>query len=484
MLTQYVSSPSSNSSTCPFVVVVDIVSPARGVLPFRAVFLGSWVRPHSLADRGNQLTVEKPDRYGLPVFVTGKCSVERLKSGHQTITFDSRVGVFIWLLIALRNENVVDSEPSAHCHRVSQTGVSVMGRTPPRAVVADDSYFMRSVITDILEDGGIEVVAQASDGVDAIEAVADHRPDVVTMDVEMPKLDGIEATEHIMSEHPTPIVMLSAHTDDDADVTFQALDRGAVDFFTKPGGEVSMEMSRLKDQLVEMVTSVAQADVGGETATTDRASDPVTHAYVDNPTLLIGSSTGGPKTVERVISRLPLEADFRILIVQHMPEGFTERFARRIDSQTEYAVSEAAHGDRIGGGEILVAPGGMHMVVSNYHSGRIRVKLVDDPPVNSVRPSVDVTMSSAAEVIDDPLIGVILTGMGKDGADGITALKAVGAKTVAQDESTSAVFGMPKRAIETGDIDEVLPIAGVPDGILSAARAESAQKTDRTTGKN
>jgi two-component system chemotaxis response regulator CheB len=348
-----------------------------------------------------------------------------------------------------------------------------------RAVIADDSHFMRSVISDILDDGGIEVVAQARNGREAVEAVREHSPDVVTMDVEMPEVNGIEAVERIMADQPTPVLMLSAHTDENADVTFEALDKGAVDFFTKPGGEVSMEMSRLEDQLVDMVSSVAEAGVGGRAgseATTEsrteesseRTADRSDDRYSETPTLLIGSSTGGPKMVEQVLSQLPLDADFRVLIVQHMPEGFTGRFADRIDSRSDYDVSEASDGDRIGGGEVLVAPGDSHMVVSNYRAGRLRVKLTDDPPVNSVRPAVDMTMSSAAEVIDDPLVGVILTGMGEDGAAGIKSVKAVDGVTIAQDEETSAVFGMPKRAIETGYVDDVLPIGEVPDGILDA----------------
>jgi len=349
------------------------------------------------------------------------------------------------------------------------------GRT--RAVIADDSHFMRSVISDILEEGGIDVLARARNGHEAVEAVRDHEPDVVTMDVEMPEMNGIEAVERIMDEQPTPVLMLSAHTDENADVTFRALDKGAVDFFTKPGGEVSMEMSRLEDQLVEMVSSVAQvsptADKQAETAEV-RSREPA-RGYVDNPTLLIGSSTGGPKMVERVLSELPLEADFRVLIVQHMPGGFTGRFADRINDRSEYSVREATDGDRIGGGEALVAPGGKHMLVSNYHDGRLRVKLTEDPPVNSVRPAVDMTMSSAAEVIDDPLIGVILTGMGEDGAAGIKSIKAVGGNTLSQDEESSAVFGMPKRAIETGYVDDVRPIEEMTDGIVEAARPKETQ---------
>lgn len=348
-----------------------------------------------------------------------------------------------------------------------------MPSKPITAVVADDSHFMRSVISDILDEGGISVVAQARNGDEAVELVMEHKPDVVTMDVEMPKMNGIEAADRIMANEPTPVLMLSAHTEDDAEVTFSALDAGAVDFFTKPGGEVSMEMSRLKDQLVEMVRSVATTDVTDSAGSGQQMAVPeptIDRAYVDNPTIIIGSSTGGPKEVERILSKLPDDGRFRVLIVQHMPKGFTGRFADRIDARSEYDVREASHGARIGGGEALVARGGHHLLVSNYSDGRLRVKLSDDPPVNSVKPSVDVTMISAAEIVDDPLIGVILTGMGHDGAKGMQAIKAAGGTCIAQDEETSAVFGMPDRAIETGAIDEVLPIHEMLDGILDAAR--------------
>jgi two-component system chemotaxis response regulator CheB len=368
-----------------------------------------------------------------------------------------------------------------------------------RAVVADDSHFMRSVISDILSDGGIDVVAQARDGEEAVSTVIEHEPDVVTMDVEMPVMNGIEATERIMAECPTPVLMLSAHTDENADVTFEALDKGAVDFFTKPGGEVSMEMSRLKDQLVEMVGSVAAVDIsatsnGGSTSSASGAgssggtapttaggsvTDPSAGgtasrqtSYVANPTLVIGSSTGGPKMVEQVMESLPIEADLRVLIIQHMPEGFTGRFAERINTRSDYEVREATDGARIGGGEGLVAAGDRHMVVKNYRNGRLRTKLTQDDPVNSVRPAVDVTMRTAAETVDDPLVGLILTGMGEDGADGIRRIKQAGGKTIAQDEATSAVYGMPKRAAETGCVDTVLPIDDIADGIIDTITTE------------
>jgi two-component system chemotaxis response regulator CheB len=346
------------------------------------------------------------------------------------------------------------------------------GRTS--VVVADDSHFMRSVISDILETGGLEVVAEARNGREAVDAVRDHRPDVVTMDVEMPEMNGIEAVERIMADYPTPVVMLSAHTDENADVTFEALDKGAVDFFTKPGGEVSMEMSRLKDQLVEIVTTVAQVDVArsNEDESRSRTETGPAASYAADPTVIIGSSTGGPKMVERVLSELPLDADLRVLVVQHMPEGFTGRFAERIDARSAYDVREATDGARIGGGEALVAAGDSHMRVKNYRNGRLRVKLTDDPPVNSVRPAVDVTMETAAAAVDDVLVGAILTGMGEDGADGICRIKEVGGHTMAQDEATSAVYGMPKRAVETGCVDSVVPIGDVSAGIVDAITRE------------
>jgi two-component system chemotaxis response regulator CheB len=363
------------------------------------------------------------------------------------------------------------------------------GEESPRAVVADDSHFMRQVICDILTEGGIDVVGKARDGRQAVTAVSEHDPDVVTMDVEMPSMNGIEATERIMTEQPTPILMLSAHTEEDADVTFQALDSGALDFFRKPGGEVSMEMSRLEDQLVETVRTVAATDPttasgvasvrSAGTAATATATNG-THRgagtgtataateYLGDPTVVIGSSTGGPTVVETVLSDLPLAADLRVLAVQHMPDGFTGRFAERLDARSEYDVREATDGLRVDGGEAVIAAGDYHMAVTGFRGGQVGIRLTRDPPVNNVRPAVDVTMETAAETIDGPLVGVVLTGMGTDGAAGVEAVAGAGGTTIAQDEATSAVFGMPKRAIETGCIDGVAPVDDVAAAILDA----------------
>jgi two-component system chemotaxis response regulator CheB len=345
----------------------------------------------------------------------------------------------------------------------------------PRAVVVDDSHFMRTLISDVLERGGIEVVGEARNGSEAVDVVAEHRPDVVTMDHEMPEMNGVDAVEAIMSRVPTPVVMLSAHTDENAEVTFEALDRGAVDFFTKPGGEVSTNMTRHEDQLVEKVQVAAEADVGrGRRSGVARTSRRTDATYVDRPTLVVGSSTGGPTEVEAILAALPVEADLRVLIVQHMPDWFTSRFADRLDRNSDYRVWEASDGDRVGGGDAVVAKGGTHMTVANYAGGRLRLRLTDGPPRNGVKPAVDVTMESAADAIDDPLVGVVLTGMGRDGADGVRELKAAGAATIAQDERTATVFGMPKQAIETGCVDEVAPTDDVPDAILDAITEDDA----------
>ncbi|GAB3694917.1 protein-glutamate methylesterase CheB [Halorubrum pallidum] len=342
---------------------------------------------------------------------------------------------------------------------------------------------MRGLIADLLTDAGVAVVGEAGDGAEALSVVAETRPDVVTMDVEMPGMGGLEAVERLMDETPTPVLMLSAHTDEGAEVTFEALERGAVDFFSKPGGEVSTGVSRESERLVEAVRSVAGADLaaatrdrrenaatasaGGsaETPASTGGSTAATAADLDEPlTVVIGASTGGPNAVERVMSALPM-ADCRIVIVQHMPEAFTPRFADRLDAASAYDVREASDGARIGAGEAMVARGGSHTRIDSYRAGRLRVKL-DEDDSQSVSPAADVTMRSAAEVVDDPLVGVVLTGMGSDAADGIRAMADAGARTIAQSEDTCVIYGMPKRAVETGGVDEVADLDDVAGAIV------------------
>jgi two-component system chemotaxis response regulator CheB len=395
---------------------------------------------------------------------------------------------------------------------MSTTAGSGDGTT--RAVVVDDSRFMRTLIRGLLEDGGIEVVGEAGDGSDALDAVVEHDPDVVTMDIEMPTMNGIDAVEEIMAERPTPVLMLSAHAEENADVTFEALDRGAVDFVTKPGGEVTSSMPRVKRELVEKVESAARADLsatarlssaaggdggaaaaatgstsgktaaaggsgatrrssgsgrsaGGTTTSADSSStaEP-TATYPDVGTLVVGASTGGPNVVERVLGDLPREANLRVLVVQHMPEGFTGRFATRLDDRSAYDVREAELGERIEPGEARVAPGDHHLVTTSDRSGRLHLELTETEPVHGVRPAIDITMASAVETVDGPLCAVLLTGMGRDGVDGLERVARNGGHTVAQDEETSAIFGMPRRAIESGCVDTVAPAEGIAERTL------------------
>ena len=342
-----------------------------------------------------------------------------------------------------------------------------------RALVVDDSHFMRTVITDILEAGGIDVVAQGSNGREAVRLVEEHDPDVVTMDVEMPEMNGIEAVEEIMNRHPVPIMMLSAVTTDGADATLEAMEKGAIDAFAKPGGTITTDLSSHDEELVAAVEAVAKADTTARNAVSRIEHDESgteSGDFVDDPTLVIGASTGGPNVVESILASLPAAADFRVLVVQHMPDKFTERFANRLDAKSAYDVREASDGERIAGGEALVAKGDYHLVVSGYSNGRLRVKLDQSEPVHSVRPAIDVTMESVAERVTGPITAVLLTGMGADGSAGVVAIDEVNGSTIAQDEETSAVFGIPARAIETGAVDTVLPAEDIVDGILDTVR--------------
>ncbi|WP_152041388.1 chemotaxis-specific protein-glutamate methyltransferase CheB [Salinigranum salinum] len=350
-----------------------------------------------------------------------------------------------------------------------------------RAVVVDDSRFMRTLIRRLLEEEGVEVVAEAADGVAAVETVAEHAPDVVTMDIEMPRQNGIEAVEAIMADCPTPVLMLSAHAEENADVTFEALDHGAVDFVTKPGGEVTSEMPRVKRELVEKVRAAAAVDLDARRrqSTSTPTTPPVATAgpvarsrapCPDGSTVVVGASTGGPNVVEDVLAGLPPEAGLRVLVVQHMPAGFTSRFANRLDGRSGYEVAEARDGERIGAGQARVAPGGSHLVVDDDRSGQLRLRLRDGDRLHGVKPAIDLTMASAAETVSGPLTTVLLTGMGRDGVDGMGAAKRAGGTTIAQDEHTSAIFGMPKRAIEAGHVDEVLPAGEIATAIVTTLR--------------
>jgi two-component system chemotaxis response regulator CheB len=353
-------------------------------------------------------------------------------------------------------------------------------------LVVDDSRLVRSLVGSTLTEHGYEV-GTASDGHEAVERVRECDPDVVTMDVRMPGMDGIDAVEEIMRTNPTPVVMLSAHTAKGAEATIRALARGAVDFLHKPGTETDVDIDDLRSELLATIEAVdgaptealiVDADDPGATETAsdgaDASEEPPTpdpdphEGKRRPPTVVIGASTGGPKVLEGIMAALPASLSARVVLVQHMPPSFTGRLADHLDGVGEYDVSEAADGASVGPGEAVVAKGDHHLRVTADGGERLAVALDRSERVHSIRPSIDVTMASVAEAVTGPLVGVLLTGMGKDGAAGIEAMKAAGATTIVQNEATSPVFSMPRNAIETGAVDHVLAPSHVPDAVRDA----------------
>lgn len=339
-----------------------------------------------------------------------------------------------------------------------------------RILIVDDSLFMRAAIARALAGGPFEVVGQAKDGNDALAQIQRLAPDVVTMDFNMPGMTGAEAVRQVMQLRPTPVVMFSAHTRQGAKETFDALAAGAVDFMPKPDGEVSVDLTKIADELVRKLVTAAQAR--------PRAANPpaparpsssssgirvlTTAAAVTSPGALprvcvIGISTGGPAALSEIVPVLPPDLRVAIVIVQHMPAGFTGPLAERLDAASHVSVSEARTGDRPLPGTVLIAPGDRHLEFDD----RGTVSLTDGPQVNGCRPAADVTMISAARVYGRRALAVVMTGMGRDGTDGALAIKRAHGKTLAQDQATSVIYGMPKAAIDAGAIDEVAALGDI-----------------------
>lgn len=338
---------------------------------------------------------------------------------------------------------------------------------PIKAIVADDSAFMRKVVSDILSsDAEIQVVAACRDGREAVEKVLSLSPDVVTLDIEMPNMNGLEALGEIMRRQPTPVVILSALSKENADETIKALELGAVDFIQKPSGSISLDIGVLKEEIISKVKTAAKAQL----KKISHAVEPVGKFKwrAKNQLIIIGASTGGPQAIAEILPALPPDLPAAVLLVQHMPPTFTKSYAERLNRICRLPVREAEDGDAVERGVVLLAPGDYHMNVVDS-----RVELNHGERVHSVRPAVDVTMRSAAEIYGENIIGVLLTGMGSDGALGLKAVKERGGRTIAQDESTCVVFGMPRAAIELGCVDRVLPIHLIAGEIINMLETAS-----------
>jgi len=343
-----------------------------------------------------------------------------------------------------------------------------------RVLVVDDSAFIRRVVSDVLNsDNDIDVVAVARNGEDALTKIEAFRPDVITLDIEMPKMDGLTALSHIMDKYPTPVVMVSSLDRREADVVVKALEKGAVDFISKPARVT--EMGERVDELVGKVKTAAGVDVArlklsipGKSYITKSLPKPSIDKQFK--IITIGASTGGPKALFQIISDLPLNLHAAVLLVQHMGAGFTSSFAARLDSVSTWDVVEAQEGDELHVGKMILAPGDYHMEVEKkIINGQVSgiVHLNQNSKVNNVRPAIDVTMRSVAEAYGTRNLGVVLTGMGSDGAIGLQDIKKVGGKTIAEDKSTCIVYGMPKACAELGVVDTVAPLPNIVQNIIN-----------------
>ena len=335
-----------------------------------------------------------------------------------------------------------------------------------RVLVVDDSGYVTTAVTNKLNaDPDIEVIGSARNGIEAIEKVKNLKPDVVTLDVIMPEMDGLTALQRIMAECPTPVVMLSALTNDNAETTIKALELGAVDFFLKPSAINPVA----DDTLAGKIKTAAKCNIlknGQHSSGTNTLKKKiVTDKFTPFKKLVvIGASTGGPRSLMQLIPSLPADLPAAVLIVQHMPAVFTRSLAERLDQVSQMYVEEAREGSIASKSKITIAPGDFHMLIND--GGKITLN--QEPHVLGVRPAVDVTMKSAAAKYGASVIGVVLTGMGIDGTEGAFSIKSSGGRILVQDEATCAVYGMPMSVIKAGYADRILPLHKMAGGIVEA----------------
>ena len=348
---------------------------------------------------------------------------------------------------------------------------------PIRLLIVDDSPFMRRAISSLVEgESDIKVVGTAKDGQDAIRQIQDLKPDIATMDIEMPVMDGLTALKIIMEKFPIPIIMLSSLTEEGAKETLDALDLGAADYIPKNLSNVSLNILKIKDDLISKIRAITAKKYFFKPHSNEQTSGVFKAApFKENGTAVknnkidivaIGSSTGGPKALQDVIPKLPQNFPVPIIIVQHMPKAFTGSFAERLSSISHIKVIEAAGGEIIKPGTAYLSPGDKHLSIVKENRAGFAISLSNEPEDLINRPSVSVMMESVAKGYPGKALGVILTGMGSDGLMGMKKIKETGGKTIAQDEATCVVYGMPKAVVEAGVADMVLPIYKIGDEII------------------
>ncbi len=353
-----------------------------------------------------------------------------------------------------------------------------------KAVVVDDSAFMRKSLSLMLESTGeIEVVATARDGQEGVEMVKLKLPDIVTMDIEMPRMDGLTALQKIMKEYPTPVLMVSSLTTEGAKETLKALEYGAVDFIPKELSYVNVNIIKIKEDLVAKVKAIVSQkslslrlqriqnlNAGKNTSLSVLKQEHYSKSIpkIGFRAIALGVSTGGPMSLQRVIPMLSKKLTIPVFVVQHMPPKFTKSLAERLNGLSQVEVKEAEDKEIVRGGVVYIAPGGFHMMVDKTVNNQIQIVISDQPSDTLHRPSVDIMLNSVIRVYNKYALGVIMTGMGRDGADAIKELKMKGGYSIAQDEETCVVYGMPKAIVDAGYADAVLSLDSIANTINRA----------------
>lgn len=347
-----------------------------------------------------------------------------------------------------------------------------------KVLIVDDSAFMRNALSSMLSsDPEIQIIGKARDGIEAVELVEKLKPDIVTMDVEMPRMDGIAALRHIMEKNPVPVIMVSSLTTEGAKVTFDALDLGAVDFIPKNLSDLSVNIVKIKEVLIDKIKHIARKGIVKRDIKTISAKALEAHKSMPVRTtgerrinlVSIGSSTGGPKALQEILPRLPKDFPTPIVIAQHMPANFTKPFSERLNQISQIHVKEAEEGEPLRNGIAYIAPGSGHMRVIRTRGIETNIRISSSLSEDFIyKPSVDALMLSVAEFFPGRALGIILTGMGNDGLKGLIALKKTGGRVFAQDEETSVVYGMPKAVVEAGIADKVLPLEDIAGEIINS----------------